>query len=250
MKTFSRFLMFVGLVFLTAIAVIWFRLDGIAQESLESNLTKVLGVKTEVASLSINKFAGTARIQDLTIANPKGYQADRIFQSSQIDVAFNPGSFFGSTLEIKSLQLNNIDVNFEQRLKKNNILELVDHAKGRKKSQHFPRLISSQIAWNPKRFEIETVNLNRIYVNVNLSPLGNLIPFGGFSQELDVQIPDIELNNLNSDNAQLVLEGTLDEVVSDLLGNLAGGIFDEVPKQMESDELGSILGDLIQNIPF
>ena len=250
MKKLSRILMFVGLIFLTALAVVWFRLDAIAKDSLEANLTKVLGVKTEVSALSINKFSGSAKITDLTIDNPEGYKAPQIFQSQQIDVDFRPASLFGSTLEINSLRLNDIDVNFEQKLRDNNILELVNHAKGKKRSNLFPRVLSSQISFNKKRFEISTVNLNQIQVNVNLSPLGNLIPFGGFSQELDVQIPDIELRNLNSENAQVVLEGTLDEVVSGLLGNLAGGIFDEVPKQMESDEVGSILGDLIENIPF
>lgn len=250
MKWISKLLMFIGLLTITAIAVVWFRLDAIAQTSLEDNLTKVLGVRTDISSLSINKFSGTAHIDTLSVKNPQGYSAEHIFRVQDIDLDFTPLSLFSPTLAVSSLKLDGITVNFEQSLRDNNILEIVNHVNSGKNSQSQSRIVAAQISFKGKRFEIEAVNLEKILVNVNLSPLGNLIPFGGFSKEVQVQVPNIDLQNVTSENAQFVLTGTLDDVAAGLLGNLAGDIFNEVPKQMESDDVKGILGDLIDQLPI
>lgn len=243
--------MFAGLVTLSAIAVIWFRLDAIAQSSLESSLTRVLGEPTEIASLSINKLTGAAQIKNLTIDNPEGYSDDHIFEVQAIDARFVPLSLFGQTLRLRSLTFDQIAVNFEQQLRDNNILDIVNHVKQRQSSRDSPhRQVAAQISFKGKRFEIETVDLNNILVNVNFSPLGNLIPFGGLSQAFQVQIPNIDLENVNSENAKFVLEGTLDDIVSGLLVNLSGGIFQEVPREMDSEEAKGLIGDIIKQLPF
>lgn len=249
MKRISKILMFIGLLTITAFAVVWFRLDAIAKSSLEESLTNALGVSTEISSLSINKLTGQAHIDDLLIDNPQNYSAEHIFNVKDLDVDFVPLSLLSPTIEISSLKLDDITVNFEQTLRENNILDIVNHVKNPKKQRAQSRIVAAQFSFKGKRFEIESVKLANILVNVNLSPLGNLIPFGGLSQEVKVQVPDIDLQNVTSENAQLVLAGTLDEVVSGLLGNLAGGIFDEVPKQMESDDVQGILGDLLDQLP-
>ena len=253
MKRLSRFLMFAGIVTLTAIAVVWFRIDAIAQSSLEESLTKVLGVPTQVTSLSINKFAGSAKIKQLEINNPSGFSGEHIFEVQQINADFIPLSILGQTLKIKTLELDQIAVNFEQSLKNNNIIQIVKNVQSqddRRSNNPANPLVSAQLSFKGKRFEIESVSLDEISVNVNFSPLGNLIPFGGLSQAFDVTIPNIDLKNVTSENAQFVLEGTLEDVVSDLVVDLAGGIFQEVPKQMESEDAKGIIGDLIKQLPI
>lgn len=260
MRRLRQLLMFVGLVTLTAVAVVWFRLDAIAQSSLEDSLTRVLGVPAQVSALSINKLAGTAEIERLLIQNPDGYSEKDIFQVQTIDVEFSPRSLFQQTLKIQTLKLDRISVNFEQRLRDNNILEIINHVQSSKTRDRnaqsgavHPRnsgIVSAQISFSQKRFEIETVDLDDISVRAKFSPLSGLIPLEGFSQAVEVTIPDISLANVNTENAELVLEGTLEDVVASLVGDLAGGIFQEVPKQMESDEAKSLINDLIKQLPL
>ncbi|MEM9136236.1 MAG: AsmA family protein [Cyanobacteria bacterium P01_F01_bin.42] len=250
--------MFAGLVTLTAVAVVWLRIDAIAQDSLEEVLTKELGVPVDISTLSINKLSGTAEIKRLSIQNPSGYSEPNIFQVQQIDVNFAPLSLLQDTIEIQTLKLNQTSVNFEQNLEDNNILQIVNYVKSRKsrragqqsKQQDDRQQVSAQFSFKQKRFEIDTVRVSDILVNAQFSPLARLVPLDGLTQTVKVQLPDIELEDVSSDNARAILEGTLEDVVAGLIGNLAGEIFQEMPERMESSQADVLLRDLIKQLPF
>ncbi|MCM1981883.1 DUF748 domain-containing protein [Lyngbya confervoides] len=250
MKRLTKILMFLGLGFLITLVIAWFRLEAIAHQALEENLTRVLGVPVHIERLQLQQLAGKAQFDNLEIDNPEGYSANKIVAVQQIDVAFDPWSLFQSTIKIDRLVFQNIRASFEQTLEGNNILEIVNHVKGRSQSWRIQTPTTAQFNFQDKRFEINQANLKDIQVNVNLNPLGGLIPFGNFSPELEFSIPDIELKQVTSENAQTVLEGTLNDIISDLLSRLAGGITTELPNKMNGAGSKGVIDKVLDVLPF
>ncbi len=235
-----------------ALAILWFQLDAIVENALESNLSQVLGVPTRIEDFRMDRFAGKVHLDNLTIDNPSGFSRNKIIQVKNIEVELQPWSVLQPTIKVNSLVMSKIKLKFEQNLSSNNILKLIQNVQ--EKTGHSNQTeFSAQFSLKKKKFIVQSANLNNIEATINLSPLGKILPFGGLTEDIKIDIPDIALKDVTSENATAVLEGTLNDLVNDLLKNLAGGFSKQkskFPLNSDSGETDGILGDILKSLPF
>ena len=98
-----------------ALAAVWILIDLIAKAAVEKGGTMAMGVPTSVKSMSIGVLGGQAKISELRVANPPGYETSHFFSLQRGQVNVTLGSLMHETVEIPYLELSGIEVNLEKK---------------------------------------------------------------------------------------------------------------------------------------
>jgi hypothetical protein len=290
MRRAAKLLVFLLLVGLTILFVVFMRLDAIAESQITENLSRVLGVGVNVEKLDLKRFVSQMNIEGLKIDNPEGYTDPQIAVIQDLDVDFTPLSLLQKTIQVQRLEINTVDLNFEQQLPNNNFQDILKNIEGQSTSSRVlpwggiddrvatvqgegatldfdweptaaPALRShqqtrnelehqAQFSFKNKNFQIDRLAIRNINVKVHIAPLGKIVPLDFLQKNLEVKIPDIELTDLNQANAGKVLEGTLPKILDEVLSTMLSDIVTESPKQMEAGEPRDVLEDLLKELPF
>jgi hypothetical protein len=76
MRRLGRLVAALALLALLALGALWWRLDALAERTIERGATARLGVETEVHGLLLRPFSGVLTLRGLRVANPPGFAGD------------------------------------------------------------------------------------------------------------------------------------------------------------------------------
>lgn len=172
-------------------AVVWWRLDSLAQQGIERGMSNALGVETRTGSVQLAPFAGRVDVTGLTVDNPEGFEQELLLRSETVTVEVKPTTVLSDIVEVPRVELADVRLNIERRGTTTNVNEVLanlqrdDQPPGRK--LHVERLV-----------------IRDLVAHVQTAPAG------GEATTLDVPISRIELTDLTpgENNGAVVAELT------------------------------------------
>ncbi len=195
-----------------------------AIESVGGHTLKV-GVNVEDVSLSI--LRGRLELTNLDIANPPGYQHERMLQLASGRMETEMKSLLSDTVAIRRMDLDGITLVIEQKdIVQNNLHEVL-------KSLPSPGESRPEDA-NRKKLRIDTLTISNVKVRAKL------LPIPGRLDTVDLTLAPIEMKNLGHDNKL-----TLPILVAKVLQAIAAGVAEKgrniLPREM-IDPVTTLLG--------
>jgi hypothetical protein len=179
MKQFMRLLLKIfGLLFVlvvTAGMLIGIHLVGRAEQLvrdlLVSSCADATGTPCSVESIDLELFAGTLSINKLRIGNPPGYANADLLTIDSIDLDVNLFSLIRSPIEVGTIDVDGITVDYQQLHGASNLRTVLDHAKAAT-----AQMESGSYADLP--IQVQRIALDRTTVNIYIPgiwPISNPI---------------------------------------------------------------------------
>lgn len=211
MKLLVKLIGLVLVLVLVAGAAVVFFADTLVQKGIEKGGETALGVSTRVGSIDISLAGGEATMNQLTIANPPGFSAQRFLELGQANMAVSLNSLLSDTVTIPRVAISGIRVNLEQKGDRNNVNPLLERARSLAgaggKTTDAPASAGKEGA---KKFIITHFSLDDVQVNANLEAFGQ-------NSSLNLVLPKIELRNLGDDQGGLTMPELIEKVVQVIL---------------------------------
>ena len=198
MKTASKVLLVILALIVIAVAAVWLGMDYAAKRGVESRSTAVLGVRTDIGSVSIKPFSSTVGMRGLQVANPEGYKTDRMIALGSGSVRCDIPSLLSNEVLIHEIDLDSPELTVEVKgfPPKTNIGEVMDRLKA---NQPPPGQKQEQ-----KRYKVELIRITNTKVRFSA---GN----GGDTKE--AVLPNIELRDIkNADGTPVVLADIVSQI--------------------------------------
>jgi len=208
MKGLGKRVVVIAVAAIIALGIVWFNLDRIVKNRVERDLTTALQTSATIDKLRLNPLRGTLAIQSLTIANPPGFTAPNLMTTQRIQLQFKPLSLFAKTLEITQLTVQNTEVTFEQQQLRNNLVIATSKLED----------AQTQKDRGDRRLQIGTVTIQRTTAHVSASLLGQK------SAELTIDLPDISLQTVTSENVNGMV---ISELIRTLFTRILNAILQE-----------------------
>ena len=204
-----------------ALAIVFcFNLNTLIKIAIEQTFTKSLAVETTLSEIAFNPSNGYLKLNGFEINNPKGFSTPKLLQVRDFAIQIKPDSLLSDRLKIEKIQLKGINLNIEQQLTRNNVQEILGNANNYRQS------IQNSRSGSEKRFDLHSVTVDNISVNLHLSQLG-VGSFSGADYTL------IELQNLNYKNyGVLIMSEIFTKLVSLILKNAIAQNKASIPKQI------------------
>ena len=236
-----------GLVVLVIVVllVVVLRIDAIAKTGVEKGGTYALGVETSVDELSLSLLRGKLMMKGLKINNPPDFTSDHLMRSGRFDLELVPTSVLGETIELKKFELDGLDVNIEQKITGSNISTILENLKRFDTGEGE----ETEAKTGGKKIKVDRIVIRNVVVHFHLLP--ELSPTG----PVTVEIPQIELTEVTSDNASGVVVGELvrkiipaiiEAILKDSKGKVPTDFLSTLDKQVV--DLGAVLEETDKTI--
>ena len=225
-------------------------IDSIAKKGIEYGGTEALGVTTSLESIDIALLDGRTSMQNLSIANPQGFDAPQLMQLGKGTLAVNLKSLTQDTIVIPEITFSDLILNIEQKDRSSNVKKLMDNmatkAPADSAGEQTPQEKESTKA--AKQFIIERVVLDNIKVNAKISTMNNVLT------ETSVTIPSIQLKNIGKSANGLPMGDIIKELVNAILNasiNNSGALSSSLAgllegKSINVDNMKKNLSDQVQ----
>jgi hypothetical protein len=198
--------------------------DKAVKTVVEKAGTKTLNVPVWVGRANASLLSGDVRLQDITIANPPGYEGAALVKLQRVDLQADVGSVLGKQVLIKDMKLQNMEVFIEQKGLQNNLYQVIKPLR----EPHEP---------TGKGLVIDNLEITNVTVHAGLTALPGQTP--GVDLKLaSIRMVDVGRNE-KVDTAVLISKILL--AVAAGIAEQGGGI---LPKETIGD-LGSILDKAI-----
>jgi uncharacterized protein involved in outer membrane biogenesis len=192
--------------------------------AVEKSGARTLNVPVNVGKASASVFTGAVGLQNITVANPPGYQGAALLKLPRMDAQVVARSLLGEEILIPDMKLANMEVFIEQKGLQNNLYQVI-------KPLHEPHQPSG------KSLVIDNLEIANITVHVSMP----LIP--GQAPSVDLKLASIKMGHLgrNEKMDMAVLISKIVLAVAQGIAEQGGGI---LPKETVS-EAGSVLDKAI-----
>lgn len=173
----------------------WYYVDVIAKTGIEKGATYALGVPTTVHKADVGLWGGTLLIENLTVGNPEGFKTPHLLAVKRSDLGVVTNTLFGDTIEVNRFELDGLDLHIEQKPGTSNVSTVLDHIKAKAGDPSEPGEAEEEGAGGKK------VKVDRIVVR-NVTAHVQVLPIGGDATTLNIEVPEIILEDVTSDNAE------------------------------------------------
>lgn len=198
--------------------------DKAVKTAVETAGTKALNVGVTVGKANASLLAGAVDLQEITVANPPGYQGPALLKLQQVDIKADTASLLSKEVLIKDMKLDNMELFVEQKGLGNNLYQVIKPLR----EPHEP---------TGKSLVIDNLEIANITVHVSLPA----IP--GQAQSMDLKLASIKMGDLGRSEKMdtAVLIGKILLAVAEGIAQQGGGI---LPKETVG-ELGGVLDKAI-----
>src|SRR4051812_3369010 len=115
MKLIRRLLLAVVLLILIAVGIVFFSLDRIIKNQVQTQATTSLNLQTDLGGAALSLFGGKLGLHQLQIASPQGYTAPHMFEVGDTNVAVSYGQLRSTPVHISSILIDKPKVVIEQK---------------------------------------------------------------------------------------------------------------------------------------
>ncbi len=185
---------------------------------IETAATKTLNVGVSVEDVDLSIIGGKLRLQNLVIANPPGYQHDKLLELKSANIAVDMKSLLSDVVEIREIKLDGANVVLEQRGVSNNINDVIKAIPAKAEKPSEP---------SGKKLHIDKLEISNIKVKAKL------LPVPGKVDTITLELDPIVMNDLGSDNKldMARLSGIILMAVASGVANKGTGV---LPKEITS----------------
>lgn len=232
------------IVIAAAIYYVLGNLDSIVESAIEKHGSEALKTSVDVGSVSIQLKEGAAQINDLTIDNPKGFDADYLFFMGTTRVQLDVKRISAELIVIKEVLLDGPSVNYELSMKGSNVDALLKNLESAPSGGSAES--SSADSSGPKLI-IE----NFIFSNGEVVATSNVMK----EKSLETKLPKIHMTNLGGSSGGTPEEITK-QVVNELLREIAKAarkldlnslMNEEMLKELGKGKLNEATGGALEN---
>lgn len=223
-----KLLILLVVLLLLAVLGVGFFADSLAKKAIEAAGSEALGVETTVGGCNVGFFSSTFSMDDLVIANPKGFGPKSFLEMGTGSVEVSAASLLSDKVEVPALGLSNIRLNLVQSVSGSNygqILDNLDRFQGEAESEE------------GKRFVIKKLTLTDIVVTV--------VPVAELNlAEVTIPIDKIELKDIGTESDKGVLLADVAGIVVEaiLKRASASGRMSALVKGVLDGKLGQLSG--------
>lgn len=215
----------VGVLIVAGVIAVNFFADSAVRVAVETAGTKALSVGVEVDRAALSIMSGSLDLQDVTVANPPGYQGDTLLTLHQGDVQVETRSLLTDEIQIKRIQLDGMDVMVEQKGLSNNLQDVIRAAR---RGPDEPA---------GKKLTIDTLELTNVTVKVKL------LPVPGQLDTVTLTLAPIKMTDLGK-HERLDTATLMTKIMLAVAAGIAQQGSDVLPKEMVNG-LTSVLGTAI-----
>jgi hypothetical protein len=226
------------LLVLVVILAIGIFADSAIKVGIETAGSTVLDVPVTLSNANLKILAGSVELNDLKVANPKGYQHDNMLVMGQGKVAVNIKSLLGDTVEIKYIKLDGINVVVEQKGLTSNIQDIIKSLPEKEPSKEEPQEPKQPDAKPGKKLHIDELEITNVKVQVKL------LPIPGKADTLTLNLAPIKMENLGTGD-DLDTAGLAKEIIVAIFEGIAKSGKGLLPEDM-LNSLDQALGGLGQ----
>jgi hypothetical protein len=184
MKLIRRIIFAVVLLVVLAGVVVYFSLDRIIKNTVQSQATSSLNLNTTLGSANLSLFGGKLNLSNLQIASPSGYSSPKMFGVGSTDLAVSYGQLRNDPVHVGAITIASPKLIIEQKNGQFNFKQAMD---GMPKSDAAPS------DSKPLKLVIDQLTLTNPQVVVK----------GLGATDIPVTLPSLELKNIGTgDGAQ------------------------------------------------
>ncbi len=206
-------LAFIALTAILAL-VLFFSLNSIIENGVESFGTKTLGAEVALESASVSFLSGEGRLEGLSVANPEGYpEGVDALRMGAIRVSLDLASLFSDVIVIHEINVEDPVVNFATGAQGSNINALLRNARDSAKASDKQVKQAPSEESKPRRVVIDEVRIEGGQVSLRLTDVGAETPHVSFDP--------IVMRNVGQGGDAV----TAAEVFYEVFEKLAGTIF-------------------------
>ena len=213
MKFILKAIITLFVIIVIALGVGVYYIDSIAKKAIEYGVTEALGVTTSLDSIDIALMDGRTSMQNLSIANPQGFDAPQLMQLGKGTLAVNLKSLAQDTIVIPEISFSDLTLNIEQKDRTSNVKKLMDSMAARTPADTAGKQAPQEKGSGKavKQFIVKRVVLNNIKVNAKVSAMNNVLT------DTSVTIPSIQLKDIGKSSDGLPMEAIIKELVNAIL---------------------------------
>ena len=213
------------------VVILYFTINTIAANQIESAATDALGVKTSVGAVRISLFEGRTEILDLDIANPKSYDGEFLTLGDGV-LGLNLGSLMSDRVEVSEFTLKDINLSLIQRADGSNVGTIIDNAN--KGSGDGSDDDSKDDSSDERKFIIDKVEIDNVQVAISVEPLTSS------REPTKLTIDQIVVRDIGRKENGV----TMDEVTTIIVRSILSSAIKAAPEQIPSLMLTTIEGGL------
>ena len=126
-KKWRQMLVIAFLLILVLVLALWFSINGIIREQVDTRATAALGVQTTLNNVSLNILGGSLVLKGMTIANPPGFGDPHLLQMKTCMVSVKIGSLLTKTVQINTIAIDGMTVSLDQHGLSSNIQTVLNN---------------------------------------------------------------------------------------------------------------------------
>ena len=174
--------------------------------------SKLLGVEMQVEDVDFSLLRGRVTLEKLHVGNPEGFDAESLLDLEKATVDLDMGTLFSDPMVVESIDVQGMDVTYEQNLTENNIGRLLDNLNAGKeeKEEEEEKEESDKPA---KKVVIKKFDVTESHVKIAL--VGNGAP---------IKIPDMHLENIGEQSGGMTGVDVVSELIKDLVSAIGGAV--------------------------
>lgn len=220
------------LLVVVGVVALYFSLNGIIKNVVQSQGTATTGVATTLDSVHLNPFGGALALNDFELANPEGFTNPSLFKLGEADVQLQLGSLTSDEIVIDRVHLDGAEVvvAFENgKLNLTELLKQIEENAGPKDDAETPAEQEPAEEGAGKSILVKDLKITNTKVRGEIS----LIP-GTPPVALDFTIANIEETDFREADTGAIIG----YVIETIMLNATTGVFEQV------EGLGDIVGGL------
>ncbi len=124
-KAFLSLVIVVIVLVIVAVVAVALLANRAVRTAVETAGTKALNVPVTVGQADVSLLSGSARLQDLRVANPAGYTGAALLTVQRADVTADTGSLLSREILIQDLKLDTLELFIEQKGLQNNLYDVI-----------------------------------------------------------------------------------------------------------------------------
>ena len=190
-------------------------------------------IATSVSSVEIGILSGHSELTDLEIQNPKDYPGTFLKLSDGI-LDVNLGSLLGSSIEVKEIAFEGIDLAFIQKLNGSNVDVILDNVKKNTASSDDSASDDSKDSSGGRKFIIDELKITEVAVAVSVEPISSA------TKPSVVKIKEITVKDIGKKEGGV----TTDQIVSIVVQSVIHSVLEAAPGEIPSVMMQGIKGGL------
>jgi len=203
-KTIKWIILSIVLLLVVVVGIVWFYLNSIVRHTVETQATASLNLPTTLGGANVSLLGGSFGLNDLQIASPPGFSADRMFTLSGVKVGVKYSDLKQKPIKIATINIDKPRLVVEQQGGKFNFQALMDQ------QSKAPPAKDGE----PIRMIINEVNVTGAQVVIRPG-----IP--GLANEFTIPVPVLNLKNVGTGDGNqngVAIKEAVGEIVTALAG--------------------------------